>query len=420
MNSRERIISALNFNEPDKLPVDFGGMPTTGIHVSMVYKLRQRFGLDKSLTPVKVVEPYQMLGEIDNDLKYLLGVDSISITGKNNIFGFENEDWKEWKLWDGTPVLVPRLFNTVPNKNGGIFMYPQGDNNASPSAIMPCKGYYFDSINRQKKIDGINLNVEDNLEEFKIISDNDLSFIKEKVDEYYDKTDFFLTANLAASGFGDIALVPGPSLKDPKGIRDITEWYISTVARKNYVFQIFEKQCEIAIDNYNRIFKAIGNKIGVIFVSGTDFATQTGLFISKELYNSLYKPFHIKVNNWIHKNTKWKTLCHSCGAVEPLISAMIDAEFDILNPVQISANGMDPSYLKKKYGKSIVFWGGGVDTQKTLPFGTPKEVSEEVKRLVNIFNHDGGYVFNTIHNIQANTPIENLEALVNVIQGFRN
>lgn len=419
MNSRERIKSALSHKQPDKLPVDFGGMLATGMHVSIVYKLRQKFGLDKPLTPVKVIEPYQMLGEIADDLKEILGVDCTSVTGKYNLFGFENKDWKEWELYDGTPLLVPGLFNTKPQKDGSVFMYPQGDIKVPPSAKMPYKGYYFDNIIRQEKIDEDNLNIEDNLEEFKLLSDEELEFIKKVVDERYNNTEYAVIGSIVSSGFGDIALVPGPTLKNPKGIRDIAEWYISIVARKEYVYKVFDKQCEIALENYKRINNIVGKKLDVVFVTGTDFAAQNGLFISKELYNSLYKPFHIKVNKWIHENTNWKSFFHSCGAIESLIEEIIDSGFDILNPIQISCKNMDSVTLKKKYGKYITFWGGGIDTQRTLPFGTPKTVSEEVKGQIDIFNNDGGYIFSSVHNIQANTPIENIFALIEVIHKYR-
>ncbi|MCG2791549.1 MAG: methyltransferase, partial [Actinomycetia bacterium] len=160
-------------------------------------------------------------------------------------------------------------------------------------------------------------------------------------------------------------------------------------------------------------------KISIIFISGTDFGTQRSLFISKDAYRELYKPLHTKVNEWVHKNTKWKTFIHSCGAIEPLISEFIEAGFDILNPIQCSAEGMDPVTLKEKYGKDIVFWGGGVDTQKTLPFGTREEVKKEVEERIKIFNKGGGFVFNTIHNIQAKTPIENVISMIEVVKNFK-
>lgn len=162
----------------------------------------------------------------------------------------------------------------------------------------------------------------------------------------------------------------------------------------------------------------MGNNIDALVICGTDFGTQTGQFCSVETFNSLYAPYYKKVNDWIHANTTWKTFKHSCGAVEPLISSMIDAGFDILNPVQCSATGMDPNHLKDTYGEKLTFWGGGVDTQKTLPFGTPDDVRKEVRERLEIFSKNGGYVFNTIHNLQAATPIENVEAMVKTVIEF--
>jgi uroporphyrinogen-III decarboxylase len=153
------------------------------------------------------------------------------------------------------------------------------------------------------------------------------------------------------------------------------------------------------------------------WISGTDFGTQGSLFQSVEVFRDLYKPFYKQVNDWVHKNTKWKTFYHSCGAIEPLIEDMIDMGVDCLNPVQLSATGMNAQSLKDKYGKRILFWGGGVDTQKVLPFGTLDEVREQVSSCINIMNKDGGYVFATIHNIVAKVPPENIIEMYKV---FRN
>ena len=165
--------------------------------------------------------------------------------------------------------------------------------------------------------------------------------------------------------------------------------------------------------------QALGEDIDVLFVTGTDFGTQRGPFISPNDYCDLYKPFHERINDWVHSNTTWKTFIHSCGGVEPLIGHFIEAGFDILNPVQCSAEGMDPEHLKRTFGDEVTFWGGGIDTQKTLPFGTPEEVREEVRRRVEVFGEGGGFVFNAIHNVQANTPIENLTAMFEALQEVR-
>ena len=416
ITSRERVNLALNHEEPDRIPLDIGACAGTGIHVNILYRLRQALKLDSPGTPVKVVEPYQMLGEIDTDLMDTLGIDVIGLGGTRTLFGFKNEDWKPWTTFDGTPVLVPEGFNTKAEPNGDILMYPEGDRSAPPSGRMPKDGWFFDTIIRQVPIDDKKLNVEDNLEEFGPVSDEELEHLRVETERLYTGTDKAILANFGGTSFGDIALVPAPWLKHPKGIRDIEEWYISTVSRRDYVYRIFERQCEIGVANLNKIYPAVGNRVSATFVTGTDFGMQTGPFISPETYRELYMPFHKRVNDWIHENTKWKTFIHTCGSVRALLEDFIKAGFDILNPVQCSAAHMDPSQLKREFGKRIVFWGGGVDTQHTLPFGTLDEVRREVRQRLKIFGTGGGFVFNTIHNIQARVPVENLLAMFETLR----
>jgi hypothetical protein len=419
MNSRQRVEAALNHQQPDYVPLDLGASPVTGMHVSSVAKLRQALGLDRPGTPVKVVEPYQMLGEIAPDLQDALGLDVVGLGGPRTMFGFENANWKPWTTFDGTPVLVPAGFNTDPEPNGDILMYPEGDKSVPPSGRMPKGGFYFDSIVRQEPIDEDRLNVEDNLEEFGPVSDADLEHFARTAQRLRDESDRAIVANFGGTAFGDIALVPGPWMKHPKGIRDVAEWYMSTAARFDYVYEVFQRQCSIALENLARLYDAVGDRVSVVFVTGTDFGTQAGPFISPASYRKLYLPFHRRVNDWVHQHTGWKTFIHSCGSVLALLADFIDAGFDILNPVQCSAAGMDPRTLKEKFGPQITFWGGGVDTQRTLPFGTPEQIRAEVRERIEIFNRGGGFVFNTVHNVQAGTPAENLVALYETVKGTR-
>jgi len=198
----------------------------------------------------------------------------------------------------------------------------------------------------------------------------------------------------------------------------VAEWYMSTVSRPDYIKSIFEHQSEISIENLTRIYNVVGNKVNAIFICGTDFGTQDSTFCSPEQFDEMWLPYYKKVNDWIHEHTQWKTFKHSCGAVETFMNGFIRAGFDIINPVQINATGMDPVKLKQKYGRDLVFWGGGIDTQKMLSFGTPAEVREQVLRNCEIFNKDGGFVFNTVHNIQANVPVENVVAMLEAIKEF--
>jgi hypothetical protein len=418
MTSRERVGRALNHQEPDRLPLDLGASATTGMHVSSVYLLRQALGLDRPGTPVKVTEPYQMLGEIKPDLMEALGVDVAPLPAPRTMFGFPNEGWKPWTLFDGTPVLVPEAFNTDPEPDGSILMYPEGDRSVPPSARMPKDGYYFDSIPRQSPIDDAKLNPEDNLEEFGPISATDLTYFEREAKRLHEETDKAILANFGGTAFGDIALVPAPWLKHPKGIRDVAEWYISTVSRFDYVYRVFERQCEIALANLEKIHQVVGERVTAVFVTGTDFGMQAGPFISPISYRKLFKPFHVKVNDWIHSHTTWKSFIHSCGSVWALLPDFVDAGFDILNPVQCSAAGMDPRRLKQTFGDRLTFWGGGVDTQRTLPFGTPDEVRAEVRERIRIFGVGGGFVFNTTHNVQARVPKENLLALYEAVRDY--
>ena len=418
LTSRERVAIALSHQEPDRVPLDLGGCGQTGMHVDAVYRLRQALGLDEPGTPVKVVEPYQMLGEIKPDLVDALGVDVVPLSGGPTLFGFRNEGWKPWTTFGGTPVLVPGGFNTVPEPNGDILMYPEGDKSVPPSGVMPQGGFYFDSLMRQPPIDEAHLNVQDNVEEFGPIADLDLTHFAEEAQRLYTETDKAIFAVFPGSGFGDIALVPAMWLKHPKGIRDVEEWYVSTVTRQDYVYAIFERQCEIALQNMERFYHAVGDRVMLVHITGTDFGTQTAPFISPKTYQKLYQPFHRRLNDWIHTHTEWKSFMHTDGALMPLLPHFADAGFDILNPVQFTATGMDPATVKGKFGDRFTFWGAGVDTQQVLPFGTPDEVRAQVRENIRIFSPGGGFVFSTVHNAQPQTPVQNLIAMYDTVREF--
>jgi hypothetical protein len=414
--SKRNFLKTINHQQPDKVVVDFGSTAVTGIHVLIVEKLRKYFGLEKK--PVKVIEPYQMLGEIDPELINAMDIDVIGLFSAKNMFGVPNEDWKVHKTLWGQEVLFPGNFNYTYNSNGDILMYPEGDTSVAPSGMMPRSGYFFDALDRQKPIDDTSLKVEDNLEEFTPVTVQDLEYWRNQV-HLLDNNSKAVVASLGGTALGDIALVPAINLKNPKGIRGVEEWYISTLIREDFIKEVFDRQTDIAIGNLRLLHNVIGNKINVVFTCGTDFGTQNSTFCSPETFDRLWLPYYRKVNDWIHLNTSWKIFKHSCGAVESLMAHFIEAGFDIINPVQINASGMDPRKLKKEYGDKLVFWGGGVDTQGVFAFGTPAQVKEQVKTQCGILNENGGFVFNTVHNIQANVPFENVVAMLEALKELR-
>ena len=412
MTGRERVQTVLSHREADTIALDFGATPVTGIHVKKIAEYRRHYGLEDR--PVKVTEPFQMLGEVDDELAKIWNIDIIGVGGRTDMFGHRQEDFVEARMPWGQTVLLPRTFK-MKEENGNIYVFPQGDTNCSPTAVMPEGGYFFDAIERGSATElDAELNIEDNLEEFSLISDADLPYWKEALSKAR-ATGKAVIANIGGTGFGDIALVPGLNLKNPKGIRAIADWYISTVMRKDFLLEIFERQSEIALQNLEKINQLAGDCIDVLFVCGTDFGTQDSQFCSSEALLALHGPAYRKINDWVHRNTSWKTFKHSCGAIVPLLEAFIDCGFDIINPVQINAAGMNPHFLKKTYGDRITFWGGGIDTQRVLQSGTPQDVKEQVQQLCDIFGAEGGFIFNTVHNLQANVPLENAIALMDAV-----
>jgi hypothetical protein len=416
MTSKELLQQSLNHKQPERIVFDMGSNAVTGIHVKALENLRNFYGLERR--PVRVIEPYQMLGLVEPDLMDAIGIDVMGIWGEDNLLGYNNNPpLKLFKTFWGQELLVPEKFSTKKDANGDLLSFPNGDESIAPSAKMPISSYFFDAIERQDIIDDSNLNVQDNLEEFSPITEQSLAYWKTETMKA-QATGKGVMASFGGTGLGDIALVPGMQLKHPKGIRSISEWYMSTIMRNEYVHEIFDRQSELAIENLTKIFASVGNNIDVVFLCGTDFGTQNSTFCAPEQFDDLWMPYYRRINDWIHTNTSWKTFKHSCGAVESFMGRFIDAGFDIINPVQINASGMDPKHLKETYGQHLTFWGGGVDTQITLPSKSPEKVREEVLRLCEIFGKDGGFVFNTVHNIQADVPVMNIVAMIDAIREF--
>jgi hypothetical protein len=415
MTSREKLQKALN-HQAGPIPLDIGGTGVTGIHVLAIRNLRLHYGLEDH--PVRVWEPYQMLGEVEEDLMGAMGIDVTGIFGKTNMFGIRNENWRPIRTFWGQEVLVPEDFNTSVDEKGNLLIHPEGDRSVPPTAKMPRDSYFFDALNRQEPFDESELDVKDNLEEFSMVSEEDLAHFAAEA-RRASASGKGVIATFGGTAFGDIALVPAMQLKHPKGIRDVSEWYMSTIMRQDYIHQIFEAQSDIALQNLEKIRTVVGDAVQAAFICGTDFGTQDSQFCDVDTFNSLYAPYYKKVNDWIHAHTDWKTFKHSCGAVKPLMRAFIDAGFDIINPVQFNANDMVPDILNEEFGKNLVFWGGGIDTQKVLPFGSPDQVRDQVRHACEVFGRDGGFVFNTVHNIQANVPVENLVAMIEALDEYR-
>jgi hypothetical protein len=410
LTPRERVRLAINHKVPDRVPIDLGSSLVTSICASSYSNLKKALGIEKG--QVKISETFCMLAVVEEEIREKLGIDTYGIQLPVTFFGYRNERWKPFRMPDGTEVLVSGNCEYDILQNGDIVQYPQGDRTAPPSGKMPKEGFYFDVIVRQEPIDEKALDPKVWAEQnYSLLPEEDLREIEKASKFYYDNTEYALVGNYWGAGFGDIGFVAGAHVKNPKGIRDPEEWYVSLMTRRSYIEDIFGYQFEIGMKNLELFREAVGNRIDVIVMGGTDFGSQNGPFISPDTYREMFKPLHRRMNDWVHRHTDWKTFYHSCGSMVAFLDDFAEAGVDILNPVQVSAAGMDPVFLKKNYGDRFVFWGGAVNPQGTLAFGTEQEVREETEKNMRVLGEGGGYVFSNIHNIQDNVPVENILAM---------
>jgi len=303
--------------------------------------------------------------------------------------------------------------------NGNLVAYPKGDKSVPPSLMMPRGGFFFDGILRAAPFDEDDLDaVRDFKDQFTVYSDEDALWIENNIKRLYEETDYAIIGLVSNGSFGDVGGLSGQALTKVQGIRALDDWLVAHILYPDYIHELFEYQLEIYLKNLEIYRQAAGEKIDVVYAQGTDFGMQTGELISPELFRTFYKKPMKAYTDWIHKNTKWKVMAHSCGSIVNLLDDLSESGIDILNPVQCSARGMDPVMLKEKYGDKFIFWGGGIDTQKTLPFGSADDCRKETAERISILGKGGGFVFNTIHNILGNTPINNLLAMYDTLAQY--
>jgi uroporphyrinogen decarboxylase len=324
-----------------------------------------------------------------------LGVDVLAVPRLVQSYGTRIDAWQSWQLPDGTPVQVPANFNPVADESGNLCLYLDGELVARKAPTSP----YFDRMIEFKVYDPL-----PPVETFKlsVYTDEELEWARRRAETLRAETD---KALLGESG---LALTRWGSHQ---------EWLYTVATDPDYVRAFYERKVENLLTNVRLYAQAVGDAIDVIGF-GQDFGTQRGLMISPQAFDELVAPYYKRLFDWVHANTSWRIFFHCCGAIYPIIDALIDCGIDILNPVQTTAAGMDPIRLKAEFGDRLVFWGGGVDTQTVLPFSTPQDVRAQVRERIQIFAPGGGFVFNQIHNIQEDVPVDNLLAMFQAVQEY--
>jgi len=413
MTSRERVEIALNHKEPDRLPIDLGGLRATGIMVSAYDRLKKHLGIDTGVN--YVYDMKQMLAIVEEPVLERLGVDVVPLFRKRYFpypINAYPDRWKQWRLFDGTEVDIPADYTPEENEKGDLIL---SDEKGDVVGHMPEGGYYFDYPRAAADLVKKGGNGIVSVEEYKPsrgFPEEELRCLQNKVDYLFDHTDFAILADGGFLGLGNGSFRASSNLESV----EYTDW-IMLLTEQEYVREILEKTTDFWIENLKSYHQAVGDKICAIVFSD-DLGTQNAELMNPELFKELIAPYYKKVWDWVHKNTEWKVFLHSCGSIYHTIPTLIDCGLDILNPVQCSAENMDPERLKREFGDKLVFWGGGCDTQQTLPFGKPEEIREEVRERIETFAPGGGFIFNQVHNIQHGTLPENVMAMFDVVSEF--
>jgi len=379
MNCRERLISALNHKESDRIPLDLGGTIVTSITRNAYISLKKYLGLE--VEDVKIFDYVQQLPYIDEKLLERLAVD-VRMVATNYMVTEEQEIYEEDNYYYFYDMWGSKL--RMPKKNGHYFDW----------VYFPIKDISIDELKKYKWPEPYG---KEYILKLKQIAKN-----------LYDNTDYALIGT-AISG--------GGIFEQPARIMGMEPFLISLASYKKFADEVMEKITELYIENSIRYLEEIGDMIQV-FVYWNDLSTQTGPMISPEIYRKLIKPKDKKLIEAIKSKTDAKIFYHCCGAVKDFIPDLIDIGVDILNPVQVSAKGMDTAELKKEFGKYITFWGGGCDTQHVLPYGTPGKIKSEVKRRIDDLAPGGGFIFSAVHNIQDGVPPENIMAMLEALEEY--
>ena len=410
MTSRERVRAALNFQEPDRVPLDLGGTRMSGIHGESYARLKRALGISGG--SVRLYDVYQLICDVELPVAEALGVDVLPVNPLRCAFGLRNDVYRPYHFWwtpEWSTTEVPCGFKPTIEPDGSLTLVDGDPGRSGGIGRMPERGWYFDRVESTALSDSPELvDISDFRAQLRRLSDADLDYARTQSEALHRETD---KALVGGEGLANLSGPPSMPFAD---------WMVVHLTEKEYVHELFDVRIEVAIENARAYRDAVGDRIEAVLVSGVDYGMQTGEMFSPEVFRELYAPHMKRINDWIHENTNWKTFYHSDGGMRRIIGPMIEAGMDILQPVQLDAANMDAAELKQEFGDRLVFWGAGPNPQETLPFGAPDEVRREVRERVKALAPGGGSVFGGIHNIQAQVPTENMLALFEEFDAVRD
>ena len=410
ISPRERILKAFEFKLSDQVPVDFSGHRSSGLSAMLYPELRKALGLKPA--PIRIYDPVQQLAVLDEDVLDVLGIDTIEL---GRAFALDDKDWRPWVLPDGTDCFLPRWVNPEREEKRWILRSETG----RIIAQMPDGARFFEQIwyPFQKE-------------------DADTSDIRSAMKESMWHTVTSPPGPLGDGPEGEqllrassrrlrqstnraiIGLFGGNLLESGQMLYRNDHFLLMLAMDPPAVHDFLDRITEIHMRDLERFLGAVGDDIDIILF-GDDLGMQSGPQISPEMYREYFKPRHQRMWSRARELANVKVMLHCCGGVRELLPDLIDAGLDVINPVQITARGMETAQLKKDFGREIVFWGGGCDTQQILPNGTPEEVYAHVKQQLEILSPGGGFVFQQVHNILPEVPVENIIAMFSSVKDFK-
>ena len=402
MNHRERVLAALNHQEPDRVPIDLGGHRSSGIAAIAYARLRDALGLEKR--PIRVYDPVQQLAVVDDDVLDRFDVDTIEL-GRG--FAHDDEHWVDWTLPGGTPCQMPRW--AAPHREEGRWVLK--NDKGLIVGKMPDGAIYFDQCY------------------WPYLEEDDLDRLGDALEETIWVAVKSPPGPLTAGPGGEQVLAEGARQLRERTDRAIIglfggnllecgqfvyrndKFLMLLAGNPTRAHEFLDRLLAMHLANLEKYLAAVGPYIDIILF-GDDLGMQNGPQMSPAMYREMFKPRHAAMWRRAKELADVKVQLHCCGGVRPLLDDLIDAGLDAINPVQISCAGMDPAGLKRDFGPRLTFWGGGCDTHKVLTFGTPEQVREHVKQQIEILSPGGGFVFQQVHNILANVPPENVIAML--------
>ncbi len=402
MTSRERVLTACNHREPDRVPVDFSGHPSSGIAAIAYVKLRDYLGLPKKT--LYVYDPIQQLAIVDDDVLEKFGIDTVNLACG---FALTEQSWADWTLPDGAPCKIPAW--ALPQKEGPRWVFRSKSGRLI--AHMPEGALYFEQTYFPFADEGGPKTIPEAMQESMWhvmtcppgpwVDSAQLAEGAKKLRQTTDKA--------ILGGFGGNLLEAGQFLYRNDN------FFMLLAGEPQAAHRFLDGLVEIYMPRLERFLKEVGEYIDIIRF-GDDLGMQSGPQVSPKMYREFFKPRHKLMWNRARQLANVKVMLHCCGGVRELLPDLIDAGLDAINPVQISCAGMNAGELKAEFGKEMVFWGGGCDTQTILPYARPDAVRRHVQEQVKVLSPGGGFVFQQVHNILANVAPESIVAMFEAVR----